>query len=70
MKHYIKIEEVRSMVVEVEADSLEQAIALTEEVYYNDSNACLDYPRYIDGEPKFLDVTEQADLYEASLIIE
>lgn len=49
MKFYIAVEEMRSTVVEVEAENLGEALDKAEKAYLEDK-ICLDSPDYIDGE--------------------
>lgn len=57
MKFYIAVEEMRSTVVEVEADSSEQAILKTERAYDDDA-ICLNDTDYIDDGTEFYDETD------------
>lgn len=58
MKFYIAVEEMRSTVVEVEADSSEQAILKAERAYYDDA-ICLNDTDYIDDGTEFYDETDR-----------
>lgn len=58
MKFYIAVEEMRSTVVEVEAESESKAISKVEKAYYND-DICLDDVQYVDeGSAYFRDETD------------
>lgn len=58
MKFYISIEEVRSTVVEVEADNESEAINKVENAYGEDE-VCLDSPEYIDDGTCFYNETDK-----------
>ena len=58
MKFYISVEEVRSTVVKVEAESLEKAIQKVEKAYSEDE-VCLDDASYIDDGTTFYDETDR-----------
>lgn len=58
MKFYISIEEVRSTVVEVEADNESEAINKVENAYGEDK-VCLDSPEYIDDGTCFYNETDK-----------
>lgn len=58
MKFYIAVQELRSTVVEVEANNVDEAISKAEKAYYND-DICLDDVGYIDeGSACFYDETD------------
>lgn len=58
MKFYIAVQEMRSTVVEVEAENESEAISKTEKAYYND-DICLDDAEYVDeGSACFYDETD------------
>lgn len=70
MKFYIAVEEIRSTVVEVEADNVEQAMSKVENAYAKDE-ICLNYVDYIDDGTLFYDETDRwkpciEDGYEAN----
>lgn len=58
MKYYISVEEMRSTVVEVEADSLSVAIDKVENAY-NEDKICLNDNDYIDDGTCFYDETDR-----------
>lgn len=58
MKYYISVEEMRSTVVEVEADSLSVAIEKVEDAY-NEDEICLNSVDYIDDGTCFYDETDK-----------
>lgn len=58
MKYYISVEEMRSTVVEVEADSLSVAIDKVENAY-NKDKICLNSVDYIDDGTCFYDETDR-----------
>lgn len=58
MKFYIEVEEMRSTVVEVEADNAEQAISKVEQAY-DDDVICLNGVDYIDDGTEFYDETSR-----------
>ena len=58
MKFYIAVEEMRSTVIEVEADSSEQAISKAERAYADDV-ICLNDTDYIDDGTEFYDETDR-----------
>lgn len=58
MKFYIAVEEMRSTVVEVEADNSEQAISKAERAYADDV-ICLNDTDYIDDGTCFYDETDR-----------
>lgn len=58
MKFYIAVQEMRSTVVEVEANNQDEAIAKAEKAYYND-DICLDSAEYVDeGSACFYDESD------------
>lgn len=57
MKYYIAVEEVRSTVVEVDAESESEAMLKIEKAYSEDE-ICLDKPQYINDSTQFYDETE------------
>ena len=70
MKYYIAVEEMRSTVIEVEAESVEEAISKTEKAYDEDI-ICLNNIDYIDDGTCFYDETDRwipcfEDGYEAN----
>lgn len=57
MKYYIAVEEIRSTVVEVDAESESEAMSKIEKAYSEDE-ICLDEPQYINDDTQFYDETE------------
>lgn len=58
MKFYIAVEEMRSTVVEVEAESVDEALLKAEKAYSEDE-ICLNDVDYIDDGPCFYDETNK-----------
>lgn len=58
MKFYIAVEEMRSTVIEVEAENAEEAISKVEEAYSEDE-ICLNSVDYIDDGTCFYDETDK-----------
>ena len=58
MKFYIAVEEMRSTVVEVEAENVDEAISKVEEAYSEDE-ICLNSVDYIDDGTCFYDETDR-----------
>ena len=58
MKFYISVEEMRSTVVEVEAENVDEAISKVEEAYGEDI-ICLDNVDYINDGTCFYDETDR-----------
>lgn len=58
MKFYISVEEMRSTVVEVEAETSDEAIAKVEEAY-SEEEICLDNADYVDDGTCFYDETDK-----------
>lgn len=68
MKFFIAVEETRSTVVEVEANTAEEAISKAEESYCN-NDICLDSADYIDDGTCFYDETDRwAEAAEEGLV--
>lgn len=58
MKYYIAVEEMRSTVIEIEADSADEAMSKVEKAY-NDDVVCLNSTDYIDDGACFRDETNE-----------